>query len=84
MLEDRIYNYAKEGATAVAGQQAAEAAVQEFKSQGASIGGLGAGGNKPQVLEAGVCMQFLQRWRLCHLSEFALYPECGPALASYS
>lgn len=48
VMAGRIYNYAKEGATQVASQQAAEAAVREFQSQGAVIDGLGAGGNRPQ------------------------------------
>ena len=47
VMNGRIYNYRKEGATPVPNQAAAEEAVQAQRAATKELHGLGAGGNKP-------------------------------------
>ena len=47
VLDGRIYNYKKEGATEVSGQGQAQQLVQQAQEVAQQIHGLGAGGNVP-------------------------------------
>ena len=48
VMNGRVYNYRKEGATPVPNQAAADEVVAAHKAEKDAIGGLGAGGNKPR------------------------------------